>query len=153
MEGGLHEVIEVLFLDDVIEMGWDAKGVLKHLDVVDEGFGGLIGLRFWMDDFDEFCQIRKLFVGLFAKSLKNCGTRPYLVLEHPHPSTMESPTATVVRGLCSPPGTSISPLVSPGGSFAKSIFFNFKASIDAATFRKVFIFPSFHLCLFFRYKV
>ena len=71
MEGGLHEVIEVLFLDDVIKMGWDAKGVLEHLDIIDEGFGGLISLRFWMDDFDEFCQIRKLFVGLFAKSLKN----------------------------------------------------------------------------------
>ena len=71
MEGGLHEVIEILFLDDMVEMGWDAKRVLKHLDVIDEGFGGLIGLRFWMDDFDEFGQIRKLFVGLFAKSLKN----------------------------------------------------------------------------------
>ena len=71
MEGGLHEVFEVLFLDDMVEMGWDAKRVLKHLDVIDEGFGGLIGLRFWMDDFDEFGQIRKLFVGLFAKSLKN----------------------------------------------------------------------------------
>lgn len=71
MEGGLHEVIEILFLDDMVEMGWDAKGVLEHLDVIDEGFGGLIGLRFWMDDFDEFGQIRKLFVGLFAKSLKN----------------------------------------------------------------------------------
>lgn len=71
MEGSLHEVIEVLFLDDVVEMRWDAKGVLKHLDVIDEGFGGLVGLRFWMDDFDEFGQIRKLFVGLFAKSLKD----------------------------------------------------------------------------------
>lgn len=71
MEGGLHEVIEILFLDDVVEMGWNAKGVFKHLDVIDEGFGGLIGLRFWMDDFDEFGQIRKLFVGLFAKSLKD----------------------------------------------------------------------------------
>ena len=71
MEGGLHEVIEILFLDDMVEMGWDAKRVLKHLDVIDEGFGGLISLRFWMDDFNEFGQIRKLFVGLFAKSLKN----------------------------------------------------------------------------------
>ena len=71
MEGGLHEVIEILFLDDMVEMGWDAKRVLKHLDVIDEGFGGLIGLRFWMYYFDEFGQIRKLFVGLFAKSLKN----------------------------------------------------------------------------------
>ena len=71
MESGLHEVIEVFLLDEVIEMGWYAKRELEHLDVIDEGLSGLMRLRFRMDDFDEFCQIRKLFVGLFAKSLKN----------------------------------------------------------------------------------
>ena len=71
MEGGLHKVIEVLFLDEVVEMGWDAKRELKHLDVIDEGFGSLMGLRFRMDDFDEFCQIRELFVGLFAIRFKD----------------------------------------------------------------------------------
>ena len=71
MEGGLHKIIEILFLDEVIEMGWDAKRELEHLDVIDEGLSGLMRLRFRMDDFDKFGQIRKLFVGLFAKSLKN----------------------------------------------------------------------------------
>ena len=71
MEGSLHKVIEIFLLDEVIEMGWDAKRELKHLDVIDEGFGSLMGLRFWMDDFDEFGQIHKLFVGLFAISLKD----------------------------------------------------------------------------------
>ena len=71
MESGLHEVIEVLLLDEVVEMGWYAKRELEHLDVIDEGLSGLMRLRFRMDDFDEFCQIRKLFVGLFAISLKD----------------------------------------------------------------------------------
>ena len=71
MESGIHKVIEVFFLDEVIEMGWDAKRELEHLDVIDEGLSGLMRLRFWMDDFDEFGQIRKLFVGLFAISLKD----------------------------------------------------------------------------------
>ena len=71
MEGGLHKIIEVLFLDEVIEMGWYAKRELEHLDVIDEGLSGLMRLRFRMDDFDEFCQISELFVGLFAISLKD----------------------------------------------------------------------------------
>lgn len=71
MDGGIHEVIEVLFLDEVVEMGWDAKRELEHLDVIDEGLGSLMDLRFRMDDFDEFGQIRKLFVGFFAISFKD----------------------------------------------------------------------------------
>ena len=71
MEGSLHEVIEIFLFDEVIEMGWDAERELEHLDVIDEGLSGLMRLRFRMDDFDEFCQIRKLFVGLFAISLKD----------------------------------------------------------------------------------
>ena len=67
MDGGIHEVIEILFLDEVVKMGRDAKRELKHLDVIDEGLGSLMGLRFRMDDFDEFGQIRKLFVGFFAE--------------------------------------------------------------------------------------
>ena len=71
MESGLHKVIEVFFLDEVIEMGWYAKRELKHLDVIDEGLGGLVCFRLRMDDFDEFGQIRELFVGFFAISLKD----------------------------------------------------------------------------------